>query len=85
MDNGEIYNKRDQLLLEIHSMVKVSQEKMENLEEDFKLHEKFDVERFGDINRKLSKGVWIAIIVLIVVIANGGMSFLKMIINKIGG
>lgn len=76
-DNGEVYRKRDIILAEIHSTVK-------NLDKSFSKHEEFDEERFKDVNSKLNKGVWIAIVVLIIVAANGGMEAIRTLF-KLGG
>ena len=77
MDEREIYKNRDIMLAEIHSDMKYIRQGVEEGKADLKSHEAKDEKFQEKIHEKIGWGIKIAIAVLIIVAANGGLSAIK--------
>lgn len=81
MENGEVYQKRDILLAEIHSGIARLEEKVDEGKEALKNH-KIDDEKFQEkIDKKFDWMLKIGVIVAIIVAANGGLSAIKTLLH----
>ena len=83
-DNGDLYHKRDMIMQKLLDNSEFMKERFTDYKKEFEEHVVEDRTFQKHIESKLSLGIKIAIVVLIIVAANGGWPAIKMLFN-IGG
>lgn len=80
-EDSEVYQKRDLILQEISDRTKYLVERADKSDEALKIHLVDDKDFQKEINSKMSWGIKIAVIVLVIVAANGGMTAIKVLFH----